>query len=344
MVRRSVPILRRLRAHAGPIVNAGIWGGAVLASLVLYLVGAPATGARAVAVVRQHPVYVPESGRLASILVAPGQHVDAGAELGVVEVPGLAQELASAQAELMAIQAEYGMAGADLTRRFVKDTDAAHARWLAARVDLESRRAELVGLDLELSRLETPGAAIPQGDIDAARARRDAALAEIAAREEEVAALERAYLGARARGRGSDAALEARVAASAASVEALRARASSSVLRAQAAGTVTGAVPSAGTWLQAGIPAMTLTEATAQEAVVYVSPSLARDLEQGAVASLVDLRGERYAARIATIGPAVEGVPRQQAADAERAEWGIPVRLTVADAVLTPGEALTVEF
>ncbi|MBM4368300.1 MAG: hypothetical protein FJ102_18955, partial [Deltaproteobacteria bacterium] len=179
MVRRQVPLSRRLRAHAGQIVNVGIWSGAALLSLVLYVVGAPETGTRAVAVVRQHPVYVPTSGRLASISVAPGQRVEAGADLGVVEVPGLAQELAAAQAELMAIQAEYGMEGADLARRFVKDSDSAHARWLSSRVDLESRRAELVALDMELSRLETPGAAVPQADIDLARARRDAARAEI---------------------------------------------------------------------------------------------------------------------------------------------------------------------
>ncbi len=344
MVRRQVPLSRRLRAHAGQLVNAGIWSGAALLSLVLYVVGAPESGTRAVAVVRQHPVYVPESGRLASISVSSGQRVEAGAELGVVEVPGLAQELAAAQAELMAIQAEHGLEGADLARRFVKDSDSAHARWLSARVDLESRRAELVGLDLELSRLETPGAAVPQTDIDLARARRDAARAEIAARVDEVAALERAYVQARSRGGGADAVLEARVSAAAAMVDALRSRAEASVLRAQAAGTVTGRVPSAGTWLQAGIPAVTLTEATTQEAVVYVSPSLARQLEQGAVASLVGERGDRYDARIATIGPAMEVVPLQQVTDLERPEWGIPVTLTVADAILTPGEALTVEF
>lgn len=344
MVRRSIPIHRRLRAHAGQIANALLWGGAVVVSLVLYLVGAPATGTHAVAVVRQHAVYVPQSGRLAALAVQPGQRVEAGAELGVVEVPGLAQELAAAQAELMAIHAEYGMEGADLSRKFVKDSDAAHARWLAARVELESRRAELVGRDLEVSRLETPGAAVAQAQIDAARASRDAVRAEVGAREEEVAVLERAYAQARSRGGGADVALEARVAGASARVEALAARAEASVLRAQASGTVTGMVPSTGTWLQAGVPVLTLTEATSQEAVVYVSPGLARQLEQGGVASLVGHDGARYDARIARIGPAVEPVPLQQVSDPATPEWGIPVTVTVADAILTPGEGFVVEF
>jgi multidrug resistance efflux pump len=289
-------------------------------------------------------VLAPESGRLASVNVATGQRVSAGDEIGVVEVPGLAQDLAAAQAELMGIQANDADA-ASLARRFAKDVDAAQARWLSARVALESQRATLVGLDLELSRLESPGAAVPAVEVEARRATRAALKTEIDARVEEVGSLERAWVKARQRaGEGGDPALEARVQAAEAHVEAVRARVEACVLRAQASGTVTSAVPAAGTWMQAGFPAVTLTEATTEEAVVYLSPAVARDLEQGDELALLAATGERIDARVASIGPALEAVPLRQMRDSTVPEWGIPVTLSVAGAVLTPGEAFGVEF
>lgn len=356
MVRRTVPLSRRLRAHAGKLINAAIWFGAVFAAGILYLAQDPQTASRAIAAVRQHPVHAPASGRLASVAVQNGQRVSAGEQLAVIEVPGLQQQLAAAQAELLAIREESGLDGVDSERKFAKDADAAQARWLSARVSLESQRAMLIGLDLELGRLETPGAAVPAIELEAKRAARQALKAEIAAREEEYGALERAWSSSRQRaGIESSAAIEARVAAASAQVEAIRAVAESCVLRAQVAGTVTGVtqdgfgstsqgVPAAGTWIQAGVPAFSLTEATTQEAVVYVSPLLAQQLAEGSPLALVGTGGERIDARVASIGPALEVVPLRQQRDITMPEWGVPVTLRAVDAVFTPGEALSVDF
>lgn len=357
MVRRSVPIGRRLRANAGKIVNAAIWSGAAFTCLVLYMVRAPDSGSRAVAVVRQHPVLAPASGRLVSVSVVSGQRVAAGEQLAVVEVPGLQQQLAAAQAELVAIQNEAGTAVADAERQFAKDADAAHARWLAARVALASDRAALVGVNLELGRLETPGTAVAALEVDAKRAERDALQAGVDAREDEYVVLERAWNDARGRaGILPNSPVESRVAAASAQVEAISALAEACVLRAQVSGTVTGispdtkaastfvGVPASGTWVQAGVPAFSLTEATSQEAVVYVSALMARQLAEGAPLALVVAGGERIDARVAAIGPALEVVPLRQQRDITVPEWGVPITLQAIDAVLTPGETLTVEF
>lgn len=351
-MKRQVSLSRRLRANLGAIVNTAVWGASCVVCLVLYVSGPEGGRPRAVAVVERHPVVVPASGRLASLEVAPGQNVTAGQVLGTVEVPGLASRLAAAEAELEALRATLAAGDPLEARRFAKDTAGAQSRWLSAKVDLEALRAEGVAADLALSRLQTPGVGVAALELEQAQAARATISARIAAKSEEVGALEAAYVSARSlQSEGTDALLEARVQAAGAKVEELLAEQEAAVLRAPTAGTVaavpemagttaveSSAFPTAGQWLQAGLPVLTVIEPATRDAVAWVSPSQARALGAGASLDLRAPDGEVVQAQVVAVGAAVEPVPVRQLADPAVLEWGVPVTVRTDGVLLMPGE------
>lgn len=362
MVRRKVPLSRRLRAAKGKIVLAGFWLSAAMFCLVLLLVSPPTHPNRAVAVSRTFSITAPYSGRLAQVKVAPQQVVEAGTVLAVIEEPGLTQMIAAAEAELRALEAQLAAEEADRGRKFSRDLEDARSRWLAARVDLERITAELTILDEEVGRLKAPGVDIPAAQAATVILNRDAAKAELAARTAEVAALSSGYDDARARaGLLNSEALKASVEAAAVNLEALRVRADANVVRAHVNGVVESprapigrdgrtdpvteeVFPVAGQWVQAGVPMLNLTETSAQDAVVYVDAARAHALAPGQTVAVRSSGGDRYQATIRAVGPSVEQVPMRQLNDVAVQEWGVPVTLQVLDRVLMPGEALAVEF
>jgi multidrug efflux pump subunit AcrA (membrane-fusion protein) len=298
-----------------------------------------------VAIAQRHPVIVPQGGRLASINVQVGSVVEAGQPLGTVEVPGLAQELEAAQAELGGLEATLA-ADPERARRFAKDTSGAQARWLAARVALESQRAELVARELELARLQAPGVAVHALQV------------EIDARAGELSALAEAYADARARASGGvDPVLESQVQAASARVESIRVRLDNGILRAPAPGVVAapqvvdggrtldvGTLPSPGVWLPSGAPAFVVVETEAAVAVVYLPAARARGLTAGASVSLNAADGRSIEAKVVDIGPSVESIPLQQLHDPTLPEWGVAVRVRPVTGSLVPGELLAVSL
>jgi len=319
----------------------GVWVSALVAVIALGLFRSGGTRT-ASAVVARHPVLAPESGRLADVSVTGGASVRAGDLLAVIEVPGLAQELAQAEAGVLAAEEALGVEGADRARRFARDVDELRGRLLAARVELESERALLAGHEADLARQSAPGVGIPEAEIAATRTLRDAAAATAAAREAEVAGLERALADARGR-QGAGDGPTASLAEAQAQRDALRARLEASTLRAYADGVVDVTLPRAGQWVQAGLPVLTITEPSTSELVVYVDPGEARELAPGRPAQVWVGTGATQAATVHSVGPSVEPVPLAWLADPTVPQWGVPVTLRVATS-LTPGERLSVEF
>jgi multidrug resistance efflux pump len=361
MVRRSIPLWRRVRAVRGQIFLALVWSAAAATCGVLLLFHPGVSSGTALAVTRTHLIRAPESGRLASLAVSPLQHVEAGDVLGTIEVPGLTQQLAAAEADLRALEAQLAGEQADRGRKFARDLDDARASWLGARVALEQDRAELSGLDQELARLQSPGVLLSIADVERVRVKQAAASVELDARTAEVNALKGAYADAQARaGSSATVALTAALDAATAKLEGLRLEADANVLRAHVSGVVTAPVglqardgrsevidetfPAPGQWVQAGVPVLMLTEAGTQDAVVFVDVARARGLTPGTEVSVRAQGGARYEATVRAIGAAVEPVPLRQLRSPSTPEWGVPVTLQVLDDVLLPGEALSVEF
>ncbi|MFZ5477005.1 MAG: HlyD family secretion protein [Myxococcota bacterium] len=361
MVKRRFSLFRRIRAARGLIMLGGFWSGAVLLCLVLALTS-PVAGRRiAVASLRAHQIVAPESGRIAEVKVAPNQSVEAGTVLAVVEVPGLVQQIAAAEGELRALEAQLAAEEADIDRKFATDLEDARRRWLSARVDLERARAASLDADQEYARMTTPGVAVSNADIERARLRREASLAEVAARESEVAALDSGYASARKRAGSTDTqALRAAVEAAAVALEALRIQADANVLRAHVSGVVTARTamqgrdgefeptdevfPAPGQWVQAGVPVLAVTEPTTTDAVLYVEIGHAQRLLPGTPVIARTAAGEKVDATVRAVGAAVEPVPMRQLTDIAVPEWGVPITLDFGDRPLVPGEALSVNL
>ncbi|MSQ01655.1 MAG: HlyD family efflux transporter periplasmic adaptor subunit [Myxococcales bacterium] len=355
MVRPGIPFARRLRANLGVIANAAAWSGSAIICAILYLAGGSDGGTRAVALVVRHPVVVPISGRLAAIDVQVGTRVEAGQQLGLVAVPGLEQRVIAAQAELQILHSTLAAGDPAEARRYAKDSAGAQARWLSARVEWESVRAEQLGVDVELSRLRSPGLAVSAVDVERLSARHATLAARGAALAVEVGALERAYVVATGlEAAGTDNVLEARVQAAAARVEELRALQEAAILRAPAAGTVAavphtvgatptdiGTLPAPGTWVEAGIAALSVVETSSREAVAYLPPAQARELQPGEPVTLISTERLSIASTVVAVGAAVEPVPLRQLADPAIVEWGVPVTVRTNAALLTPGEAFS---
>jgi multidrug efflux pump subunit AcrA (membrane-fusion protein) len=352
-------LTRLIRANAGRIALFSVWFGAALACGVWLVTRAPRGVSTAVATVRQFPVLPPVDGRLASVSVTPGQHVEAGQELAVIEVPGLDQQIAAASSAVQTLEAELVLEGVDLDRKFTRDAEAAQARMLSATVELQASRAELAAADTELARHSADGVAVSASVVASLRLQKEGLVQELRAREKEIVQLRSAYEGARGRkGPAMDALLAASLGTARAEHEALVALKEACVLRAPVSGIVgmpymemragspvghpTAVSP--GQWAQAGVPILTLTETVGFEAISYVAPRIARTIEAGHEAYLVNEDGQTLVATVISVGGAVEPMPLRYITDPALPEWGVPVTVRTTDQPLTPGEELVVEF
>lgn len=345
MVKRHVPLARRIAIHRGRIAGVVVWVGAVFTCALLYPLRNADTGGLAVAVVRQAEIRAPESGRLTQIHVRPGQVVNAGDALGSLEVPGLEQQITGAEARLAALRAELEMDDRLRARAFAKDADSSRARWLSAQVDLESSRARLAAMDLELGRITAPGIELPRAEVEQRQAERNALVKEIAAREAEVSALRKATASAEARAGGDEGAiLDAALVEATAFRDELVARREALTLVAPVDGVVGQDLPLAGEWVVGGSVVGAVGPSQVDEAVVYVSTATARRISTGQDAELRGADGEAIAAKVSAVGAGAEGVPLEFNRDPAVATWGVPVTLRVIDHVLVPGERLGVSF
>lgn len=345
MVRRSIPLSRRLRALRGPLLLGGTWVGAILVCVVLAFVQHPSPSGLALATIVEHPVRTPESGRVGTIAAVPGRQVAAGEVLATVEVPGLTSELAAADAEIQAETGSLALEGADRGRKFAKDQDAAYAAVTAARVSLDRERAELEAATADLARATAPGLALSAQSIADLHTRVDTLTASVRARQTELSALESAYGAARARNAAANGeASSARLDVLRARREALAARIDALTLRATAAGVVIGTVPVPGEWVTAGLPVVTVQEPTTNEAVIYLDVARAAGVSPGVTVEVRPTSGPARSAVVQAVGPGVERLPPQQARDPSIPEYGVPVRVSVSDGPLVPGESLSIEF
>lgn len=345
MVRRSIPLSRRLRVWRGPVLLGGTWLAAILACVFLAFLQHPTPSSLAVAVVAQHPVRAPESGRVATISVTPGQLVAAGDLLATVEVPGLSGELAAADAEIVAETGVLEAEGVDRNRKFARDLDAAHAAVTASQVAFERERAELAAATADLARATSPGIALSTQAVADIQARADSLSASVGARKTQLAALESAYASARVRNaQANGQASSARLDVLRARRDALGARAEALTLRATAAGVLTGVLPVPGEWVTAGMPVVAITESRTNEAVIYLDVARAASVTVGETVIVRPSSGPARPAVVRAVGPGVEQLPVRQARDPSIPEYGVPVRVSVAEISLVPGEPVAVDF
>lgn len=342
---RSIPLSRRLRAWRGRILLGAIWSGAAVFCVILAFFQPSGPTTVAVATRSTHAALAPESGRVMSVAVQPGQTVALGDVLATLEVPGLTSLIAAREAELRSVGEQGASSTADRMRKFATDVEATRVKLATAQAGLEKERALLAAAQADVRRATAPGVALSEQQVADLRATATAYEASVRGGEREVAALQAAYEAARARNAGvTPESVAAEVEALQAERDALVARSEALVLRATAPGVVSAAVPPVGQWVQSGMPVVTVEETATHDAVVYVDSVRALDVSPGDKVTVRPVSGGQLTGVVRTVGPAVEQVPVRQAHDPQFPEWGVPVTLTVAERPLMPGESLAVGF
>ncbi len=337
-MRRKVSLRRRIAVYAGPAALGTVWLAALLGAAGLTWMQRTGGATTALAVTRSHALRAPESGWVVEVTVQPGLAVEAGATVARLEVPGMAQDLAAAEAEVRFAQEGLQLEEADRGRRFSKEVEDARRALLAAQVQLATERGGLAQASSDLQRLSTPGAETAAGLIDQRRTQIAALELALASRDAQVSALEASFNAARTRANVTFTG-EAQLAQAVARRDALAARLASAELRATAAGIVGPLVPTPGEWTTAGTPLFTITEPVSHEVVAYVAVPYARSLAVGAGVDIHPDGGTTVPGTIAWIGPAVELVPEPLRPPV--ATWAMPVHIVTAG-VLVPGETVGV--
>ncbi len=355
------PWMRRLRAARGKVAFALLWG--VCAISVGFGVSRGSGSPTYLAVARPQawPLVAPCAGSVADLRVSPGQLVEAGDVLAVIHAPGLAEELALAEATRAALEARLSVEDTDRDRKFARDLDASRIGVAGARVALEQAEATLAGLDVQLRRATSPGVGLAALETDALATQRARVAAEVSARKDALVTLEAAYGRARSRaGANADADLSKEIDAANAQVETLRARVAAGRVLAPVRGVVgvpvaplgrdgradtvvTEVFPVVGQWVVEGVPLLTLTAPESAEAIVYVEPSRVGTFAPGARLAVRTARGDVVMADVRSVGAAVEPVPLRQLREPGVLEWGVPVTLAVPGGMV-PGEAVSVDL
>ncbi len=352
-----------------PLVVWGVWLASAAAAWWLYqdLGGlAEAPGEAEVRTIRVGPT-VP--GRVASVLVEPGDRVVSGQVLADLDDSVIRAEIREAEAELRRLQGlvssrkiRFEASTLDRARGMSSEARDAAQRLTSARTALAADRAELEGLEREVALHE---AMVEQGmatsqDLAALRRRRGVLLKRIEGREELVKELEARVLEARARvqrwrgllSSGAGATEEilaperAAVEAARARVERLEARRAEMRLVAPVTGTVTRVLEWPGAAVAAGEPVVELQEPWAHRVVVYLDEQAARRVAVGqrVVMRPRDRRGPAVSGRVVALEPGISEFPPRFRKISKLPQWGRRAYVLPDQERLIPGIAFDVGF
>jgi HlyD family secretion protein len=323
-------------------------------------------------VARDYKIAAIETGRIAAILVAPGQRVAGGQLIARLDTSVLEREIAGGEARLRQLGSETDAStvvleveGYQTERSFQTDVESAAAELSSARAAFSQQAAELQqvraeherqgqylreGLirrdrvdELEL-RLKTLEKAVTEwpGRLEALSARHQAAATRLA--------------DWRSKYSGNSAAqsketrvqpVRRRMAEQIEALRVLRARLENANILAPAEGNVVSVLAQAGDVVRAGDPFAILYGAGERQVVAYVSEREGRNLQAGRAANLQRRTPtrERFASRVVRVADSVSQFPPRFWPSPQIAIYGREVTLEApAGAPLDPGETIDVTF
>jgi len=326
-------------------LGAALWvGGAIVATAWASLdrshVDAPGLG-------YAMPIQVgsEEAGRLLAVDVELHQNVEPGQTLARIDASPLEAELEVAKARHAAIAHEMGADEATLVRRFEEAEEASAldrarvARDLSA--DRARHRALLTQLAIDQSLREqgagSDNAALrTQNELDVVEAR-------IAASESALQVASEAALAA-ARRRGEVSTSDAAALVVQREIERLEARIARLSLSVPTEGQVTWIHREPGDMVPAGSSVLEVSALSTSEVVAYLEPSTLPDLEAGQSVRVLRGNGENLAGELISVGSGPREMPAMLWHNPSFAQWGVPVRVRLDDAVVAPNERLTVSL
>lgn len=354
------------------IVITCVLGGSAAGAIWLLRVPAMSSPVPAQVVGRDFKIAAVETGRLAAILVTPGQRVSGGQVIARLDTSVLEREIAAGEARLRQLGSEtqastvvLEVEGYQTERSFQADAESALADLEAARAMYVQQSAELKQvrddyqrqtqylreglvrrdrvdeLEFRLKTLENAVAEWPSR-VDAFTSRLQAAKARLADWRSKYS------------GNSSKEAKEARVqpvrrrvAEQLETLRVLRARLENANILAPADGDVVSVLVQSGDVVRAGDPFVILTGTGVRQVIAYVSEREGRALQAGRQANLHrrTISREQYRSRVVRVADNVSAFPTRFWPSPQIAIYGREIVLEVPPgAPLDPGEALDVTF
>ena len=323
-------------------------------------------------VARDFKIAAVETGRLATVLAAPGQRVTGGQLIARLDTSVLEREIAAGEARLRQLGSEtkastvvLEVEGYETERSFQADVESARADLQAARADYAQQSAELkqVREDYERQTLYLKEGLVRRDRLDELELRLktlEKAVAEWPSRIEALASRQQA---ARVRlsdwlakysGNSAAEAKEARVqpvrrrvAEQIEALRVLRVRLENAKIVAPADGDIISVLAQPGDVVRAGDPFMILTGSGVRQVIAYVGEREGRVLQSGRSASLHrrTVTRERFPSRVIRVADTVSPFPTRFWPSPQIAVYGREVVLEIPpEAPLDPGEALDVTF
>lgn len=349
-----------------------VWFGSAAAAVWLSREDAAISDAPGQVVAEESKIAAVETGRLAQLLVRPGQRVEAGQLLARLDTSVLEREIAVAQARLKQYGAETNASAAVMEsdgyaseRSFQADLDDASAQLESARAEQTRQATELKHLETEIARqtqLVRQGLAkmdrtdeleIRKKLLGDAVAQSPGRINGLVQRQKDAAARLEQW---RSQHKASTAPvarearlqpLRDRIAEQMEALRVLRTRLESAKLIAPSGGDVVTLLAQQGDVVRAGEPFVVLSCPSRRVVVAYVNERDGNRIAMGAPALLrrrTPLR-EEVRTKVARVADVVSQVPTRFWLTPVLAQWGREVYLEVPTGVrMDTGEALDVKF
>lgn len=287
-----------------------------------------------------------EAGRLAALDVKLHDVVTADQILARIDPTPIEEELAVATATLLAVQAEQASAAANEARKFAEGVEGTLLDTARMRAAMEEDRALAASLREQLAieqGLAGSGASSGQQvrqiqrDLDVVEAR-------LAATRSAYALAAGAQDAARERSDELPLANEWSVVAAARMVEQIEGRRDRLDLQAGIEGQVTAIYRTAGSVVAEGEWVLQVTRTGTNEVVAWLPTAAADRALSGASAHVVRASGEVLRGQVASVGSGPQPMPQQLWMNPAYPQWGLPVRIQLANGEVGAQEPVTVRI
>ena len=319
-----------------------IWGVGALLAVVWSSLDYSTIEARGIGYAQPAVVASLEFGRLDGLDVVLHQNVRVGEIVARLHLDSLTEERRIAEADLLAVQQQLAADVATESRRFAEGWEDASLLEARASTALAEARARKEGLDVQLDIAEM---LLDQGA---------SSKLEVIALRQEVGVVDAQIAGwasSLARANAATNAAEERVAerergepwvvvAATRRLEAIEARISRAYLSSPIDGQVSWVYRKAGDPLMAGEAVLEVRQQTTDEVIAWLPESDARRVEVGDSGAVIRTDGTRLAGELESIGASPRRLPARLWTNPAMAEWGVPVRVRVADGVVAPDEQI----
>ncbi len=287
-----------------------------------------------------------EAGRLAELSVEIHQEVHAGDVVARLDPLPLLQEREVLAAELLAVEDQESARAANEARRFAQGLEDVALDRASLRVSLEEDRTHLAGL---LQRLDTERGLQATGassrfTVEDLEREASTLAARIQAEDEALATADAAWTAARGRQQAAPSSNDWALVAATRRLEQLDGRLERLELTTGIDGQVTWIYHHPGEVVQPGEPILRVSHVDTADVLAWIPAATVGGLLPGGDATVIRASGESLMGSVMSVGASPMQIPEELWRNPAGPEWGVPVRIRLADGRVAPDEPVQVRI